>query len=352
MISSNPSKCILSCGGIKLTCVLYRHPCNEKPSVVTDIGLRLQEGLQDLKLEQQLAPAREAVSRTLTAGSAGFFKAVGGVRERWAQRSVPSTPGAPSSDPMTEPPVEVTRADLDSPSSSESPSRPPAAPAAQSWGSFWNKAPRFSVTAFAKPVSSPMSPPASAAEEKPAPSIWSRTSVSRTSDERTHHLTSSVDSTKLSRVSPSPPTSPPARTFSPPASPKSTSSAISQQPSFDLEDGSSVEFKSPLMAELHNKSTFSPGATPTVPQFDQDATGGPTEELDLQKSLSGKDAEEISLNSRNSFTSSVNPYAGMESEVEDVPLSPVDPTRLEDNDDTASKRNSVRASAAYAGFAI
>ncbi|KAJ7222306.1 hypothetical protein GGX14DRAFT_663200 [Mycena pura] len=34
-----------------------RHPCNEKPSVVADIGLRLQEGLQDLKLEQQLAPA-------------------------------------------------------------------------------------------------------------------------------------------------------------------------------------------------------------------------------------------------------------------------------------------------------
>ncbi|KAF5380691.1 hypothetical protein D9757_007039 [Collybiopsis confluens] len=68
-----------------------RHPCNEKVSVVADIGLRLQEGIQDLKLEQQLAPAREAVSRTLTAGSIGFFKAVEGVRERW-QRGTPDTP--------------------------------------------------------------------------------------------------------------------------------------------------------------------------------------------------------------------------------------------------------------------
>ncbi|KAJ7213890.1 transport protein Avl9-domain-containing protein [Mycena pura] len=60
-----------------------RHPCNEKPSVVADIGLRLQEGLQDLKLEQQLAPAREAVARTLTAGSNNLFKAIEGVRDRW-----------------------------------------------------------------------------------------------------------------------------------------------------------------------------------------------------------------------------------------------------------------------------
>ncbi|KAI0770101.1 transport protein Avl9-domain-containing protein [Fomes fomentarius] len=60
-----------------------RHPCSEKPSVVADIGLRLSEGIQELKLDQQLAPAREAVSRTLAAGSTNFFNAVAGVRERW-----------------------------------------------------------------------------------------------------------------------------------------------------------------------------------------------------------------------------------------------------------------------------
>ncbi|THG93871.1 hypothetical protein EW026_g7478 [Hermanssonia centrifuga] len=48
----------------------------ERPSVVADIGLRLSEGIQELKLDQQLAPTREAISRTLTAGSTNFFKAV------------------------------------------------------------------------------------------------------------------------------------------------------------------------------------------------------------------------------------------------------------------------------------
>lgn len=70
---------------------LYRHPCNEKPTVVSDLGLRLQEGIQDLKLDQQLAPARDAVARTFVAGSTGFFKAVEGVRGRWQQGSPSST---------------------------------------------------------------------------------------------------------------------------------------------------------------------------------------------------------------------------------------------------------------------
>ncbi|KAI0667725.1 transport protein Avl9-domain-containing protein [Trametes maxima] len=74
-----------------------RHPCSEKPSVVSDIGLRLSEGIQELKLEQQLAPAREAVSRTFAAGSTGFFNAVAGVRERWMQRN-PSTGSDSASD--------------------------------------------------------------------------------------------------------------------------------------------------------------------------------------------------------------------------------------------------------------
>ncbi|KAF8133682.1 transport protein Avl9-domain-containing protein [Boletus edulis] len=92
-----------------------RHPCNEKPSVVSDIGLRLSEGIQDLKLEQQLAPTREAISRTLTAGSANFFKAVEGVRERWQQRTVSS----PSMQDVTSgpygAPVEITKSEASLP---------------------------------------------------------------------------------------------------------------------------------------------------------------------------------------------------------------------------------------------
>jgi hypothetical protein len=68
----------------------HRHPCNGKPSAIADITLRLSEGIQELKLEQQLAPTREAISRTITAGSTNFFKAVEGVKGRLVQRSASS----------------------------------------------------------------------------------------------------------------------------------------------------------------------------------------------------------------------------------------------------------------------
>lgn len=63
-------------------------------SVVGDIGLRLQEGVQDLKIGQQLAPTREAISKTLATGSTNFFKAVEGVKGRWMART-PSAPATP-----------------------------------------------------------------------------------------------------------------------------------------------------------------------------------------------------------------------------------------------------------------
>jgi hypothetical protein len=47
--------------------VRLHHPCNEKPSVMANISLCLSEGIQELKLEQQLAPTREAISWMLRA---------------------------------------------------------------------------------------------------------------------------------------------------------------------------------------------------------------------------------------------------------------------------------------------
>ncbi|VDC01310.1 unnamed protein product [Peniophora sp. CBMAI 1063] len=87
-----------------------RHPCGEKPSAIADIGLRLSEGIQDLKLEQQLAPAREAVSRTFAAGSKNFFSAVEGVRGRWAasaaaQKSPPTEVPPQAATTTTSPPA-------------------------------------------------------------------------------------------------------------------------------------------------------------------------------------------------------------------------------------------------------
>lgn len=85
-----PLRFFCECTELSGNCV--RHPCTEKPSVVADLGLRLSEGIQDLKLDQQLAPAREAVVRTLASGSTSFLKAVEGVRERWTQPRQSSTP--------------------------------------------------------------------------------------------------------------------------------------------------------------------------------------------------------------------------------------------------------------------
>ncbi|KAJ7851670.1 transport protein Avl9-domain-containing protein [Mycena olivaceomarginata] len=81
-----------------------RHPCTDKPSVVADIGLRLQEGLQDLKIEQQLAPAREAIAQAST----NFFKTIEGVRGRWAAQQAANNEAAAAAKRASTP-VEVAK---------------------------------------------------------------------------------------------------------------------------------------------------------------------------------------------------------------------------------------------------
>lgn len=64
-------------------------------SVVGDIGLRFQEGVQDLKIGQQLAPTREAISKTFSTGSTNFFRAVEGVKGRLIARTPSTGPATP-----------------------------------------------------------------------------------------------------------------------------------------------------------------------------------------------------------------------------------------------------------------
>ncbi|GJE91600.1 late secretory pathway protein AVL9 [Phanerochaete sordida] len=71
-----------------------RHPCTDRPSVLADVGLRLSEGIQELKLDQRLAPTGEAISKTFNEASTGFFKAVDSVRGRWMQRAGSSSSGS------------------------------------------------------------------------------------------------------------------------------------------------------------------------------------------------------------------------------------------------------------------
>ncbi|KII90891.1 hypothetical protein PLICRDRAFT_549534 [Plicaturopsis crispa FD-325 SS-3] len=176
-----------------------RHPCNEKPSVVADIGLRLQEGIQELKLEQQLAPTREAINRTITAGQANFFSALQGVRGRWTQRSSPSTTDVTSASTSSSTIVDVSKSDGESsseeppvpakdkdapppaPPAKDSPARPLSVAAAETkaavgaWGagigSFWStRAARFSLPRASR-GSTESSQPSRDASPAPAPPV-------------------------------------------------------------------------------------------------------------------------------------------------------------------------------------
>ncbi|WVQ83691.1 hypothetical protein IAT38_005835 [Cryptococcus sp. DSM 104549] len=63
-----------------------KHPCEGKVNPVSDLGLRLTEGIHDLRLDQQLAPTREALSSAFAAGSSSIFKAFDGVRSEVSSR--------------------------------------------------------------------------------------------------------------------------------------------------------------------------------------------------------------------------------------------------------------------------
>ncbi|KAJ7256815.1 transport protein Avl9-domain-containing protein [Mycena haematopus] len=159
-----------------------RHPCTDKPSVVADIGLRLQEGLQDLKLEQQLAPAREAIVQAST----NFFKTIEGVRGRWAAQAAANSEAAASkrastpveapkkaavedkhaSVPGTARPLLLARhSTIDPQASAPTPAAAPstpARPALSSWGanvgSFFSKS-KFSLPTLSRRESQVEMPP-------------------------------------------------------------------------------------------------------------------------------------------------------------------------------------------------
>ncbi|OXB36127.1 cytoplasmic protein [Cryptococcus neoformans] len=63
-----------------------RHPCEGKVNVVSDLSLRISEGLHDLRLDEQLGPTREALSSAFSAGSSSLFRAFDGVRSEVSNR--------------------------------------------------------------------------------------------------------------------------------------------------------------------------------------------------------------------------------------------------------------------------
>ncbi|PWZ03667.1 hypothetical protein BCV70DRAFT_154532 [Testicularia cyperi] len=52
----------------------HKHPCEGKTSAIEDVGLRLSAGLHDLRLEENLAPTREAIGTVIQAGGANIYR--------------------------------------------------------------------------------------------------------------------------------------------------------------------------------------------------------------------------------------------------------------------------------------
>lgn len=156
-----------------------RHPCIDKPSAVTDIGLQITESFRDLRLDQQLAPTREAISNAFAAGSANVLKTVDGLKGRWNARRTLSSPRSQnfeegtaeiptaSTPPLASPPL----SEPSTPTPQEKSSRPTSLTAAAnearttigSWGTgigsfFSQRAARFSLSRNSSVTSLPPPP--------------------------------------------------------------------------------------------------------------------------------------------------------------------------------------------------
>ncbi|KAG9128479.1 late secretory pathway protein avl9 [Ceratobasidium sp. 392] len=123
-----------------------KHPCAGQVTLASDIGLRLTEGLNDLKLEENLGPTRDRIANAINTGSTGFFKAFDGFRDGVAQRLAaqkspsPAAPAKVLSPPAAASPKVLSPPATDSPEltpTSPPPQQPAAQPVPSSWGSFF-----------------------------------------------------------------------------------------------------------------------------------------------------------------------------------------------------------------------
>ncbi|QRW14942.1 Late Secretory pathway protein AVL9 [Ceratobasidium sp. AG-Ba] len=113
-----------------------KHLCAGQVTFASDIGLRLSEGLNDLKLEENLGPARDRIASAISTGSTGFFKAFGGFRSDVSQRLAPKTAppaAAPALSPAATASPDITPT---SPPALAQPATSPQ-PVQSTWGSFF-----------------------------------------------------------------------------------------------------------------------------------------------------------------------------------------------------------------------
>ena len=63
-----------------------KHPMAGKTNPIEDVGIRLSHGLHDLHLEENLAPARDAIARGVASGSDSIFKTYSFLRSDLSKR--------------------------------------------------------------------------------------------------------------------------------------------------------------------------------------------------------------------------------------------------------------------------
>ena len=96
-----------------------RHPCEGQTHLVQDVGIRLAQGVHDLHLDENLAPAREAIGKGIATGTQSVWALYSNVRSDLAKRQAEykerkdrearelkekaaSTPAVPASSPSAE----------------------------------------------------------------------------------------------------------------------------------------------------------------------------------------------------------------------------------------------------------
>ncbi|KAF8318471.1 hypothetical protein DL93DRAFT_2054522 [Clavulina sp. PMI_390] len=85
-----------------------RHPCDIKVNAISDLGLRLTEGIHDLGLDKNIESTGKAISSAFSTGSTSIFKAFEGVRSEVssrlaAQRNNTQPTGASNTSPSLSP---------------------------------------------------------------------------------------------------------------------------------------------------------------------------------------------------------------------------------------------------------
>lgn len=73
-----------------------RHPAQGSTSVLSDVGLRLMQGVHDLKLDEHLGPARELVGKGIQSGRQSVWGMVSAVRKDLAKRQQAAAAAAAS----------------------------------------------------------------------------------------------------------------------------------------------------------------------------------------------------------------------------------------------------------------